>query len=114
VTDVGDIIVTGRRIFEVRTSEVATNVTQQQINDLPQISRMERDALAATAMAWRWMKQAANTRATYGAGTCFRVALPGIACWPEQPIRAKHLQPFDGADAGRSRARPMPSATAFA
>ena len=38
-TDVGDVVVTGRRIFEVRTSEVATNVTQQQINDLPQINR---------------------------------------------------------------------------
>ncbi|MFC5342473.1 TonB-dependent receptor domain-containing protein [Brevundimonas staleyi] len=38
-TDVGDIVVTGRRIFEVRTSEVATGVTQQQINNLPQINR---------------------------------------------------------------------------
>ena len=38
-TDLADVVVTGRRIFEVRTSEVATNVTQQQINDLPQISR---------------------------------------------------------------------------
>ncbi len=38
-TDVGDIVVTGRRIFEVRTPEVATNVTQQQINNLPQVDR---------------------------------------------------------------------------
>lgn len=38
-TDVGDVIVTGRRIFEVRTSEVGTNVSQMQINNLPQISR---------------------------------------------------------------------------
>jgi orotidine-5'-phosphate decarboxylase len=38
-TAVGDVIVTGRRIFEVRTSEVATNVSQTQINNLPQISR---------------------------------------------------------------------------
>jgi len=38
-TDLGDVIVTGRRIFEVRTSEVATNVSQVQINNLPQISR---------------------------------------------------------------------------
>ena len=38
-TEVGEIVVTGRRLVEVRTSEVATNVTQQQINDLPQISR---------------------------------------------------------------------------
>ena len=38
-TDLDDVIVTGRRIFEVRTSEVATNVSQTQINNLPQISR---------------------------------------------------------------------------
>ncbi|HVK41470.1 MAG TPA: TonB-dependent receptor [Phenylobacterium sp.] len=38
-TDVGDIIVTGRRLFEVRTPEVATNVSQAQINNLPQINR---------------------------------------------------------------------------
>ena len=38
-TDLGEIVVSSRRIFEVRTSEVATNVSQQQINDLPQISR---------------------------------------------------------------------------
>nr|WP_221212462.1 TonB-dependent receptor [Brevundimonas lenta] len=38
-TELGEIVVTGRRIFEVRTSEVATNVSQQQINDLPQINR---------------------------------------------------------------------------
>lgn len=36
---VADVVVTGRRLVEVRTSEVATNVTQRQINDLPQISR---------------------------------------------------------------------------
>jgi outer membrane receptor protein involved in Fe transport len=38
-TDVADIIVTGRRLFEVRTSEVATSVSQQQINNLPQVNR---------------------------------------------------------------------------
>jgi len=38
-TQLGEIVVTGRRLVEVRTSEVATNVTQQQINDLPQINR---------------------------------------------------------------------------
>lgn len=37
--NLGEIVVTGRRIFEVRTSEVATAVTQQQINNLPQIDR---------------------------------------------------------------------------
>jgi hypothetical protein len=38
-TELGEVVVRGRRIFEVRTSEVATNVSQQQINDLPQINR---------------------------------------------------------------------------
>jgi outer membrane receptor for ferrienterochelin and colicin len=38
-TQVGDVVVTGRRIFDVRTSEVATGVSQQQINNLPQINR---------------------------------------------------------------------------
>lgn len=37
--NLGEIVVTGRRIFEVRTSEVATSVTQQQINNLPQTDR---------------------------------------------------------------------------
>jgi outer membrane receptor for ferrienterochelin and colicin len=37
--ELDDVIVTGRRLFEVRTSEVATNVSQTQINNLPQISR---------------------------------------------------------------------------
>lgn len=39
VATVADIVVTGRRIFEVRTPEVATNVTRQQINNLPQTDR---------------------------------------------------------------------------
>ncbi|CAN5148974.1 TonB-dependent receptor [soil metagenome] len=38
-TSVGDVVVTGRRLTEVRTPENATNVTTQQINTLPQISR---------------------------------------------------------------------------
>lgn len=38
-TEVGEIVVTGRRVFEVRTPEVATNVSQLQINNLPQINR---------------------------------------------------------------------------
>ncbi len=38
-TELGDVVVTGRRVFEVRTPEVATNVSQAQINYLPQISR---------------------------------------------------------------------------
>jgi outer membrane receptor for ferrienterochelin and colicin len=38
-TSVGDIVVTGRRLQEVRTSEIATGVSQHQINNLPQINR---------------------------------------------------------------------------
>ncbi|ADL01580.1 TonB-dependent receptor [Brevundimonas subvibrioides] len=38
-TAVGDIVVTGRRLAEVRTPENATNVTTQQIQTLPQINR---------------------------------------------------------------------------
>ena len=37
--ELGDVIVTGRRLVEVRTPENATNVTTQQINTLPQINR---------------------------------------------------------------------------
>ena len=35
----GEIVVTGRRLVETRTSEVATNVTQEQIRSLPQSDR---------------------------------------------------------------------------
>lgn len=38
-TDLGEVVVTGRRLAEVRTPENATNVTTQQINTLPQINR---------------------------------------------------------------------------
>ncbi|MBU1383754.1 MAG: TonB-dependent receptor [Alphaproteobacteria bacterium] len=65
VTDIGDVIVTGRRIFEVRTSEVATNVTQQQINDLPQISR---NFLNFAALAPGVVVQEGDTERTISAG----------------------------------------------
>ncbi|RZJ47183.1 MAG: TonB-dependent receptor [Brevundimonas sp.] len=38
-TELGEVVITGRRVFEVRTPEVATNVSQTQINNLPQINR---------------------------------------------------------------------------
>lgn len=44
----GDIVVTGRRLVETRTSEVATNVSQQQIRRLPQ---GDRNFLAFTQLA---------------------------------------------------------------
>ncbi|WP_209316017.1 MULTISPECIES: TonB-dependent receptor domain-containing protein [unclassified Brevundimonas] len=39
VAEVADVVVTGRRLAEVRTPENATNVTTQQIQTLPQINR---------------------------------------------------------------------------
>lgn len=38
-TELGEVVVTGRRLVEMRTSEVATNVSTQQIDNLPQNSR---------------------------------------------------------------------------
>ncbi|RZJ32483.1 MAG: TonB-dependent receptor [Brevundimonas sp.] len=38
-TELGEVVVTGRRLAEVRTPENATNVTTQQIQTLPQINR---------------------------------------------------------------------------
>jgi len=38
-TDLGDIVVTGRRLAEVITSEVATNISRDQIETLPQTDR---------------------------------------------------------------------------
>jgi outer membrane receptor protein involved in Fe transport len=43
-----DIVITGRRLVETRTSEVATNVSQQQIRRLPQT---DRNFLAFTQLA---------------------------------------------------------------
>ena len=44
----GEIVVTGRRLVETRTSEVATNVSQEQIKRLPQT---DRNFLAFTQLA---------------------------------------------------------------
>ena len=38
-SELGEVVITGRRLAEVRTPENATNVTTQQINNLPQINR---------------------------------------------------------------------------
>ena len=64
-TQLGEIVVTGRRIFEVRTSEVATNVTRQQIEDLPQISR---NFLNFAALAPGVVVQEGDTERTISAG----------------------------------------------
>ncbi|WP_324808977.1 carboxypeptidase regulatory-like domain-containing protein [Sphingomonas sp. LY29] len=39
VSSGGEVVVTGRRLAEVKTSEVATNVSQEQIRSLPQTDR---------------------------------------------------------------------------
>lgn len=64
-TELGEVVVTGRRVFEVRTSEVATNVSQQQINDLPQISR---NFLNFAALAPGVVVQEGDTERTISAG----------------------------------------------
>lgn len=69
---VDDVVVTGRRLFEVRTSEVATNVSQQQINDLPQISR---NFLNFAALAPGVVVQEGDTERTISAGAQSSVAI---------------------------------------
>jgi hypothetical protein len=66
----GTIVVTGRRLIETRTSEIATNVTQQQIENLPQGSRNFID-FAALAPGIRIMKAGGfpvQLRQTFGGG----------------------------------------------
>jgi hypothetical protein len=66
----GTIVVTGRRLIETRTSEQATNVSQQQIENLPQGSRNFID-FAALAPGIRIMKAGGfpvQLRQTFGGG----------------------------------------------
>lgn len=65
VATVADVVVTGRRIFEVRTPEVATNVTQQQINNLPTV---DRNFLNFAALAPGVVVQQDPTERTFYAG----------------------------------------------
>jgi outer membrane receptor for ferrienterochelin and colicin len=64
-TDLGEVVVTGRRVFEVRTPEVATNVSQTQINNLPQINR---NFLSFAALAPGVRVQESETERTISAG----------------------------------------------
>lgn len=64
-TDLGEVVVTGRRVFEVRTPEVATNVSQTQINALPQINR---NFLSFAALAPGVRVQEGDTERTISAG----------------------------------------------
>ena len=103
-TSLGDVVVTGRRIFEVRTSEVATNVTQQQINDLPQISR---NFLNFAALAPGVVVQEGDTERTISAGGQPSVAINVFIDGQNQKATIN-----DGGVAGQddSRGNPFPQA----
>jgi len=103
-TELGDIVVTGRRIFEVRTSEVATNVNQQQINDLPQISR---NFLNFAALAPGVVVQEGDSERTISAGGQPSVAINVFIDGQNQKATV-----IDGGVAGQddSRGNPFPQA----
>jgi len=101
-TQVEDIVVTGRRIFEVRTSEVATNVSRQQINDLPQISR---NFLNFAALAPGVVVQEGDTERTISAG-----GQPSMAVNVFIDGQSQKSTILDGGIAGQddSRGNPFP------
>ncbi|MBB5746269.1 TonB-dependent receptor [Brevundimonas variabilis] len=102
--DLGEIVVTGRRIFEVRTSEVATNVSRQQINDLPQINR---NFLNFAALAPGVVVQEGDTERTISAG-----GQPSIAVNVFIDGQSQKSTILDGGIAGQddSRGNPFPQA----
>ena len=63
----GDIVVVGHRLVETRTSEVGTNVTPQQVENLPQGNRNFLD-FAALAPGIRIVQSQGRIRQTFGAG----------------------------------------------
>jgi outer membrane receptor for ferrienterochelin and colicin len=99
---VEDVVVTGRRIFEVRTSEVATNVSRQQINDLPQISR---NFLNFAALAPGVVVQEGDTERTISAG-----GQPSLAVNVFIDGQSQKSTILDGGIAGQddSRGNPFP------
>ncbi|MBX9706669.1 MAG: TonB-dependent receptor [Caulobacteraceae bacterium] len=101
-TQLGDIVVTGRRIFEVRTSEVATNVMRQQIEDLPQISR---NFLNFAALAPGVVVQEGDTERTISAG-----GQPSLAVNVFIDGQSQKSTILDGGIAGQddSRGNPFP------
>lgn len=103
-TELGEVVVTGRRIFEVRTSEVATNVSQQQINDLPQISR---NFLNFAALAPGVVVQEGDSERTISAG-----GQPSIAINVFIDGQNQKSTIIDGGVAGQddSRGNPFPQA----
>lgn len=99
---VEDVVVTGRRIFEVRTSEVATSVTRQQMNDLPQISR---NFLNFAALAPGVVVQEGDTERTISAG-----GQPSLAVNVFIDGQSQKSTILDGGIAGQddSRGNPFP------
>ena len=63
----GVIVVTGRRLTETKTSEVASNISRQQIENLPQGNRNFLD-FAALAPGIRILKSEGRLRQTFGGG----------------------------------------------
>ena len=68
----GDLVVTGSRLQETRTSEIATNVTQQQIRTLPQSDRNFL-TFAALAPGVRYNDSETDKSFTSGASTASQV-----------------------------------------
>ncbi|MDP3404227.1 MAG: TonB-dependent receptor [Brevundimonas sp.] len=101
-TSLDDIVVTGRRIFEVRTSEVATNVSRQQIADLPQISR---NFLNFAALAPGVVVQESDSERTISAG-----GQPSLAVNVFIDGQSQKSTILDGGIAGQddSRGNPFP------
>ena len=96
----GDIVVTGSRLVETRTSEVATNISQQQIRDLPQ---QDRNFLtfAALAPGVRYNDSDTAKNVTSGASTAsaVNVFIDGISF---------KSQTLDGGIAGQTQSRGNP------
>ena len=96
----GDIVVTGRRLVETRTSEVATNVTQEQIRSLPQTDRNFL-SFAKLAPGVNYVDSETNKGITSGASTrsAVNVFIDGVSL---------KNQILDGGIAGQQDSRGNP------
>ena len=102
--ELGEVVVTGRRVFEVRTPEVATNVSQTQINALPQINR---NFLSFAALAPGVRVSESDTERTISAGGQGAAAINVFIDGQNQKSTI-----IDGGVAGQddSRGNPFPQA----
>ncbi|WP_309660901.1 TonB-dependent receptor domain-containing protein [Sphingomonas sp.] len=96
----GDIVVTGRRLVETKTSEVATNVTQEQIRSLPQTDRNFL-SFAKLAPGVNYVDSETNKGITSGASTrsAVNVFIDGVSL---------KNQILDGGIAGQQDSRGNP------